>query len=263
MGLLFIVGGALLGGAVAFGVWSLLPDTWRPACWPVAIVAALIVGVNLMQASGPSAEGELLRNPDTRELAQAWNESDPDGFSAFAEHVSEIARGSSSASPSSSINLAVAERLPRLSDADIVALEHNTRDLLLFYVETDPSVCFAFVHGNASLPNVKAVSRTSERSGALRRERLELIAHAFRANRSQPVSAMNDDERRIALAAVGNKLRQVLSDEDVALLQSGAAVTGHERRYCEAMAAYEDALASAPDAGRLYRAILLGQRTAT
>jgi hypothetical protein len=261
LGLVLIVGAGVLGGVVAFGAWSLLPDTWRPARWPVAIVAGLMTALNLMSLSSRSPEESLLRNPDTRELARAWRDADPAGFSAFAQHVRDITDGSAGGSPSISLALAVNDRLPRLSDADIVALERNTRDLLLLYADANPSLCPALIQGRASPSDRAAMRETLQQSAPLRHQRLALIANAFRADPNQPASSMTDDERRSALIAIGAKLRQNFSADDMLLLGRGATIAGREKRYCEVMAAYEDALASAPDPGRLYRALVQVRRT--
>ena len=91
MGILLFVGGAVVGGAIAYGLWTLLPNTWRPARWPVAIVAALLVGANVAtKVTLPDGtERAFLEDRNAGELARAWKQADPQGFAEFIERFSE------------------------------------------------------------------------------------------------------------------------------------------------------------------------------
>ncbi len=258
--------GALVGGAIAWGLWSLLPETWRAARWPVVIVAALMVGLNVatkveLPPTNEAVERQLLANPATREMAQAWQDADPQGFAVFVSGAREAAEDGSLVAAvehaGRSLGAAVVERLPHLSDADIVALEQNTRDTLLMFADFAPQACFAI--GNGQAPNLteQQIRDMPVRGRQLGEARMEIFAAAFRANDDERPQTLSAAELTEALASIGEQMRITIPEEDMALLAATSDMAGRERRYCEVMAEYENQLALHPRAGPLYRGLLL------
>lgn len=259
--------GALVGGAITWGLWSLLPETWRAARWPVTIVGALMVGLNVatkveLPPAGGAVERELLSNPATREMAQAWQGADPEGFAAFAESSRDVAADGSLVAAveyaSRGLGGAVVERLPFMSDADIVALVRNTRDTLLMFADFAPHACFAI--GNGQSPNLseQQIRNMPIAGRQLGERRLELFAAAFRADTESNPEVMSAADLNVALMDIGDQMRITIPEADMALLSASAAeLVGRERRYCEVMAEYENQLSLHTRAGPLYRGLLL------
>lgn len=261
--ILFVVG-ALIGAAIAYALWSLLPDTWRPARWPVAIAAGLIVGLNVATKitlpDDVGTERALLEDHDAGELARAWKEADP---SAFAEFIHRFSDARAHGTQNDTINVmrngisaVVTERLPHLSDAEIVALEQNTRELLLRHAALQPRLCYSIIHGGPI--NLDSAAMETERSMQdLSNARMAIYASALRANVSGHLDAMSAEETRGALAELGSHLRERFSGADLALMSSSQPPPSDSaRKYCEIMAAFEDELSRSPAPGRLYRGLL-------
>lgn len=265
MGIILFAVGALIGAAVAYGLWSFLPDTWRPARWPVAIVAGLIVGANfatkITLPEDFGTERALLEDREAGELARAWKAADPHGFAEFIDRFSDArAHGTTNDRINimrDGISAVLIERLPHLSEADIVALEQNTRDLLLRHADLRPQLCYTLIHRGPL--NLDSASMETEMSMQdLARARMAIYANALRANASEHPDAMSAEEARGALTEVGARLRARFSAADVALITARQPPpSGSERKYCEMMAAYEDELSKFPEPGRLYRGLLL------
>jgi uncharacterized membrane protein YeaQ/YmgE (transglycosylase-associated protein family) len=87
--------GAVVGGALVFGTWSLLPDAWQASRAPVAVVAAVLCGLSASRIELPSlqtpaaVERTLLAHPDLGELMSAWKETDPSAFADFVALAAE------------------------------------------------------------------------------------------------------------------------------------------------------------------------------
>lgn len=264
MGLVIALAAGALIGLIAWAVLALLPDPWQASRTPIAIVIAIVWGLYAGANSSVDAdhvEAELLKNDATRELAQAWKQADPDGFSAFAKHVLDAGVNNSLRSAvtagSRDLNVAVLDRLPRLSDAEIVALEQNTRDLLLYFAEHAPASCFAIAHGGPSALTEQQIRNAPEELKEIGRRRLGLITAAFRADASAQAIVLNEADRARELALIGEALRAKLNDDALILFSADPAIAAqHQRRYCEVMAEYENQLSLSPRAGPLYRSVL-------
>lgn len=258
--------GLLVAGVAGWALAGLLPQPWRAGRIGFAVLAALI-GASLLPRAmpAPSLEQQLLRSPTTRDLAQAWRQSDPEGFTAFVDEAYEANQdrdiGAMIELLIPRLNAALTERLLYLSNADVVAIEQNLRDVLLQFAVRNPRLCPAVGAGvSPNLSNAEA-REIQDAMGALGRQRMALFVAAFRADTSAPVDAMVGEELEAALEGVRIRTAAAVGEEDMALLQGGDAAVGREARYCEVLAEFEQQLSSAPEPGRLYRGIILSQRT--
>ncbi len=263
--------GALLGGFVAavvgWALGSMLPSTWRAGRIGVAVLFALIGATQaprLFPVTASSLERELLRSPNAGELARAWKDADPAGFDAFV-HEALDARNEGNVGEMIEIlrprlTAALVQRLPRLSDAEIVAIERSTHDALLVFATRNPRFCFAMVSGQPVNLTAEEVRETQDAVHALSRHRMSIFVAAFRADPNTSIEAMTGEELERALGDVHMRTAALVGEADLALIQNGGPPTAEdERRYCEVMAEFERQLAESPEPGRLYRGILLAQ----
>jgi hypothetical protein len=261
---------AALAGGVAWVVFTIVPETWRAARTPVVIVAALLGALNGWHKFGgayptaPVLERELLESPDMGELARAWKDADPAGFDAFVHEALDARRegnvGEMIEILRPRLTAALTQRLPRLSDTEIVTIERSTHDALLVFATLNPRFCYAMVSGHPVNLTAEEVKDTQEAMRTLSSHRMSIFVAAFRADATTPIDAMAGEELARALGDVHMRTAAVVGEADMALIQSGGPPSAeHERRYCEVMAEFERQLAESADPGRLYRGILLSQ----
>jgi hypothetical protein len=149
---------ALLCGGAAWLLFTIIPDTWRPARLGVTIVAALMGAANGFNHFGGDesalerVERELIESDEVGGLASAFKRSDPAGFDQYVReiHAAMQRDGDREAAlrrVGATLNDAVAARLHRLPDAGIAAYYAIVRDELLELRAIDASACAPLVRG--------------------------------------------------------------------------------------------------------------------
>ncbi|MCX7359591.1 MAG: hypothetical protein NT015_15795 [Alphaproteobacteria bacterium] len=256
---------AVIGGAITFGLWSMLPKGWQRARSPVSVFAALCVAVLVIRAnpqpSSPTpprqtpaeAERALLTHPDLGELMAAWKETDPSAFAGavvFATDLQDADLSEIRNDPRFLQMVTVAgRRLAYLSDDQAVERFRIFRDQMLELRQTNPALC-APVFYNRDFDHTQPPF-----SRPLYRRFLMIQANALRASQTAAPQAMTDAEVQAAAREISERLHATVGD-DIALLSPDAIVQGKETRFCEVAAEYFNQVSLSPDLGRLNAGIV-------
>lgn len=246
---------AFLSGLTGWVLFTILPDVYRPARWPVAIVAALMGGVTGHQRFSdavPNAdrvEQQLIESDEVGELARAFRDADPLAFDAYVEQVRAAmeagdANGPAMVQAGLTIQSAAEARLASRPAEDIAAYYEMRRDEVLEFRDSDPAVCQSVFFGVET-------SRMMPITPAMARRRQAIYLRAFGPISSTPPSPLSDLQLQDALARVADEVVAVVGD-DADLLSQATDTTGREARACEVIAEYMNQLAHSPDAGRIY-----------
>jgi hypothetical protein len=250
--LLAALGGGLggaLGGLLGAGVGVLLPQAWRRATGSIFAIVFAIVGARIAPMWSPlpepaAVEAEILAQPEIRELALAWRESDPVSFASFVESVRAAARGGGYEAAvnqgRAQLIAASRQRFAFLDDAQTVAIVRLARDQMLELRASRPQVCQPLFHGG-DFGDI-----TPFLSEEIRAREISLLASAFRADPTVPREMLTDDALVAANDAVLAAMRAQVGD-DIGLLAPDASISGREARMCEVAAALYDQLLSLPE----------------
>jgi|GEM_PF-2837523 len=246
--------GAVVGGAIGFGLWSLLPDAWRAARAPVAIVAAVLCGLFASKIELPSrqtlaaVERTLLAHPDLGELMTAWKETDPSAFADFVALAAEQGDADFAEAQNDPRYLEMVaiggRRLAYLSDEQAVERFRISRDQMLELRQTNPALCArVFFNRGVDYSNPPF-------SRSLHRRFLALQANALRSSPTGAPQAMTEAEVQSAAQGIFERIHAVVG-EDVSLLSPDATVEGSEARFCEVAAEYFNQVSLSLEPGRL------------
>lgn len=258
--------GAAVGGGIAFGIWSILPDAWRASRVPVSIVAAVLCGVPATNLELPPPEPTpamiertMLEHPDLGELMTAWKETDPTTFAEFIEFAGRHSDGGYSevrSDPHYAAMMArVGRRLAYLSDADALERFMVARDQMLELRLSHPELCQGMFNNRGVDLSDPPFSRE------LHRRFLAIQARALRSAPENAVQPMTADEVRATMQDVSARTQAVVGD-DITLLSPDAAVTGHETRFCEVAAEYFNQMSQSREIARLNAGLVVLQHGA-
>lgn len=249
-----IIIGALAAG-LAWVIFTILPDVWRPARMPVVIVAGLVGALigwshfDKNRAGPRDVERELLESESVGELARAFRDTQPAEFAQYVQDVEAAMReGATSEAMSRAtlrMQLAAEQRLATLSDADIASYYQIRRDELLELRDANPAICSAYFHGRPLIP------ADIQLSDATRRRQVQLYVRAFRSPQSTQHTPFAENEWPVVLDEIRQRLYAAVG-EDVALLAADADVSGRERRSCEVYAELYNQLSTTPQTGRVF-----------
>lgn len=250
------VAAVMIGGAAALAAWivfSIIPEAWRAARWPVTIVAAIMGALNgcthFADTPLPTerVERELLASDRVGEMARAFRDSDPEAFDRYVRDLERAQRegveSDAMARAMNTLQTAAEPRIAFLPNEDVAAYYDLRRDEMLEFRDADATGCHPFFHGRAS-----AAAPTSE---ALATRRMELYAKAFRTSGPSPHQPWTQAEWEFVLKDLQQRTLQIVGD-DIALLASDVDVTGREARACEAIAEFYHQMAVSPQPGRVF-----------
>lgn len=246
--------GAVVGGALAFGIWMLLPDVWQAARTPVAIVVAVLCGLSASRIELPvrqtpaEVESAMLADPDLGELMTAWKETDPSAFAGFVALAAEQGDADFTEARNDPRFLQMVtvagRRLAYLSDEQAVERFRISRDQMLELRRTNPALCTSVFFNRGVDYSDPPFSRT------LHRRFLALQANGLRSSPRTAPRAMTQAEVQTSAQEISQRLRAVV-DEDIGLLSPDAIVAGNEARFCEVAAEYFNQVSLSPEPGRL------------
>ncbi len=249
-----IVWAAMAGGG-AWVVFSIIPETWRAARMPVAIVCAIMGALNGLSRPDPTeapyvsrVERELLESEQVGDLARAFKDADPLGFAAYVEQVrlalERDAESNAMMEAGYMIGAAAEARLARGPIENIVTYYALQRDEYRAMASASPLLCRRLFFGEdvseSELPNLPAIQR----------RRLALYQRAFESPQNEAPEPLPEQELRGALAAIHEEVA-ALAGPDAELLLQDKDATGREARACEVIALYFDQLSLSPDAPRI------------
>lgn len=250
----------LMGGLIAFALWSLLPDTWRAARVPVAIVVAILAGLALSRVEPPTPpersfqtelEVRLVNSERVGPIARAFRENDPTEFARFIRGGDIYGRGEGEEAAAHRAETALIvigrSRFIYLSDADMARRYILWRDEMLALSETDPARCYTMYRGTVPVADLLFVGHDD-----LNRREIEIFEAAFTAEpRShEPVS---DEDYAARLEEIDRAAMTFVGD-DILLLAPGAPIVGNEARFCQVAAEVFNQMAQTPELARLHAA---------
>jgi len=252
-GIIIGVFAGVLGGAIAFGLWSALPERLRPGRIPVALLAAIGIGVltSRVEPPRPSTTApvveRLIMSSELSAAASALRRNDPVAFRRAMATGSLFAERGEDEAAVARVRVALFAEA-RLKRREMSSRFHSDRlnlvhDELLELAETSPGLCWAIVRGRAE--DVLTFPIGDE----LRRRELELLRRAFETG-GAPAQALDHDTFQQVLDQVFSELQTKFGDD--AFLVQGAPTAAQERRYCEVAAEYTRLLSLTPEPGRLF-----------
>lgn len=244
---------AVAAAAVAWVIFTIIPETWRTARIPVTIVAGIMGAMNGFSHGGgvtttDDVERQLVESEKVGELARAFRDAQPAEFATYVEDVRQAMReGAESeamARAALRLQLAAQERIGTLPDAGIVDYYSFLRDQKLELRSTQPALCRALLYGGAETEVVPL-------SDAMIGRQMQIYATAFRAGAGVAHAPYSDEEWEVRLTDIRERVYNVVGD-DIVLMAENIDVAGREPRACEVIAELYNQLSLAPDAGRLY-----------
>lgn len=248
----------VLAGACGFALFTVLPETWRPARWPVAVVATLLGALNGWYHFGHAApaaaevERQLLESRDLGQLARAYKAADPLSFAAYVEQIREAmaeGRRNSDALAQAAVTMQAAaeDRLASRPIEDIAAYYALRRDEFLELRSAHANACRPLFFGEEGMPLVTLSAATGQR-------RIDIYVHAFQASHEPAPAPMTEAEFQSAMADIRGRTAAIVG-EDADLLSRNANAAGRELRACEVIAELYNQMSASPEAARLFAAL--------
>ncbi len=246
---------ATAAGAVAWIVFTLLPDVWRAARIPVVVVASVMGALNGFYHFGGQStaqvERQLLSSGDFALLAQAWKAEEPSSFAAFVASIREASRDRDGGGMEAArVGLAEAARVRMiyLSDARLADYLNVQSEIFGDLERRGPRFCRSIFFG-------EPLDGSPPVNDALSRRQIEIFAETFRSDRNgEPAVLVGEAYEAVLSEVTDNTFEQV--GDDLHLLQHGADTNGQEANFCRAASELFKQMAASPQAGPLYRAML-------
>lgn len=249
MGFWLFLLGFVLGGAIVFGAWMVLPRAWQPGRIGASIFVGLIVGLNVANNVHPTVlvERELLQSAPYGEVLTAFKAAEPDAFAEFVRTYSgALHDGDRSDALEAAMPILVRYAEPHfvnLSDADTVVRYELMRDILRDLKQMSPQTCQRMMVATGQVVELP-IHRP------LRQRQVDLFARAFRSSPHE-TAPMSDEEYQAAIADLGARTRAVIGD-DIALMVPGAELSAEQQpRYCEVAAEFMNQLSLMPAPSQL------------
>lgn len=245
---------AIIMGAVAFGLLSLLPESSRRVRSPLSILIGIAVGIAVGFAASQmrvpaedtrSSLERLIAQSDIQSMADALRQSDPRTYRDVIRSAHPLAQhGADDAALArvrASLVSAARDKYILLGDTFHVQRHLLTSAELHELAETQPSLCWPIVHGRVTEILDFPLSRD-----LLDQERVTLRTALSVDPTLEPAAPLDPD----VFQATMSDLYERLGEDRVSLLQSSP-LASEERRYCEVAAEYHRLLASVPQPSRL------------
>lgn len=244
-----------IGGAIVFGLLSILPSEWQRFRSQISVLAALCIGVLVFLAdpqlptrppTSPTIE-RLVMASELRGAASALRRDDPAAFRRALSAGRLLAAQGEDQAAVSRVRIALfAEaklRRREMSDRFHTDRLNLVRDELLELASTSPGLCWAIVRGRAEDVTMFPIS------AELRRREFQLLQRAFEAG-GAPAQPLDHDTFQGILDEVFAELQTTFGDDAFLVQESPSAAL--EQRYCEVAAEYTRLLSLTPEPGRLF-----------